>query len=34
LQWHGTQAKFTNSKEANAFLRCKYRSGWSVAGLG
>jgi predicted dehydrogenase len=33
LQWHGAKAKFTNSKEANAFLRRKYRQGWSVPGL-
>ena len=34
LQWHGEKAKFTNSKEANGFLRRKYRDGWSVPGLG
>lgn len=32
LQWHGVKAKFS-SKEANAFLRRKYRQGWSVPGL-
>jgi predicted dehydrogenase len=30
LDWHGGKAKFTNSPEANAFLRRKYRSGWSA----
>ncbi len=34
LQWHGEKARFTNSKEANAFLKRKYRAGWSVPGLG
>ena len=34
LQWHGVKAKFSNSAEANGFLRRKYRAGWSVAGLG
>ena len=34
LQWHGGKAKFSNSPEANAFVRRKYREGWSVAGLG
>jgi len=34
LQWHGVKAKFSNSPEANAFLRRRYRAGWSVAGLG
>lgn len=33
LQWHGAKARFSNSKEANAFLRRKYRQGWSVPGL-
>ncbi|HVO99269.1 MAG TPA: Gfo/Idh/MocA family oxidoreductase [Bryobacteraceae bacterium] len=33
LQWNGAKAKFTNSPEANHFLRRKYRQGWSVAGL-
>jgi predicted dehydrogenase len=33
LNWHGAKAKFSNSPEANAFLRRKYRAGWSVAGL-
>lgn len=34
LQWNGAKAKFTNSSEANRFLRRKYRQGWSVPGLG
>ncbi|MCU1329703.1 MAG: oxidoreductase domain protein [Bryobacterales bacterium] len=34
LEWNGAKAKFTNSKEANMFLRRKYRAGWSVKGLG
>jgi predicted dehydrogenase len=33
LQWNGPKARFTNSKEANAFLQRKYRAGWSVHGL-
>lgn len=33
LEWHGEKAKFGNSREANGFLRRKYRSGWSVPGL-
>lgn len=33
LQWNGGKAKFTNSPEANDFLRRKYRAGWSVPGL-
>ena len=34
LQWNGEKAKFTHDKEANQFLRRKYRTGWSVPGLG
>lgn len=34
LEWHGAKAKFKNSPAANAFLRRKYRTGWSVPGLG
>ncbi len=34
LQWNGPKAKFSNSAEANGFLRRKYRTGWSVPGLG
>ncbi len=34
LEWNGPKAKFTNSKEANGFLRRKYRAGWAVKGLG
>jgi predicted dehydrogenase len=33
LRWHGAKAKFSNSVEANGFLRRRYRAGWSVAGL-
>ncbi len=33
LQWDASQAKFSNSRDANAFLRRKYRKGWSVPGL-
>jgi predicted dehydrogenase len=33
LEWDGKKAKFRNSKEANEFLRRKYRDGWSVHGL-
>ena len=33
LNWHGAKAKFSNSAEANGFLRRRYRAGWSVAGL-
>ena len=33
LEWNGAKAKFLQ-KEANAFLRRKYRAGWSVPGLG
>jgi predicted dehydrogenase len=33
LQWNGAKAKFSNTA-ANEFLRRKYRSGWSVSGLG
>ena len=33
LQWNGAKAKFTNSAEANTFLKRKYRQGWSVPGL-
>ena len=33
LQWNGPHAKFTNYKEANQYLRRKYRAGWSVPGL-
>jgi hypothetical protein len=32
LQWHGAKAKFSEAA-ANAFLRRKYREGWSVKGL-
>jgi predicted dehydrogenase len=34
LEWHGSKARFSNSPEANGFLRRTYRAGWSVGGLG
>jgi hypothetical protein len=34
LEWNGEKAKFTNVREANAFLKRKYRAGWGVGGLG
>jgi hypothetical protein len=34
LEWNGAKAKFSNSPEANQFVRRKYRAGWSVPGLG
>ncbi len=34
LEWHGAKAKFANSADANRLVRRKYRTGWSVAGLG
>jgi predicted dehydrogenase len=33
LEWNGAKARFSNAA-ANEFLRRKYRSGWSVSGLG
>ena len=33
LEWDGAKARF-DQKAANEFLRRKYRSGWSVSGLG
>jgi hypothetical protein len=33
LQWNGAKAKFTNSPQANKFLRRRYRESWQVAGL-
>ena len=33
LEWNGAKAKFSHAA-ANEFLRRKYRSGWSVSGLG
>jgi predicted dehydrogenase len=33
LEWNSAKMKFRNSPQANAFVRRKYRSGWSVKGL-
>jgi hypothetical protein len=33
LIWNAAKLKFDNSPEATAFIRRKYRSGWSVSGL-
>ncbi|HEY3440423.1 MAG TPA: Gfo/Idh/MocA family oxidoreductase [Paludibaculum sp.] len=33
LEWNARKLKFTNSPEANAHVRRRYRSGWSVKGL-
>jgi len=33
LIWNAARLKFDNSPEATAFIRRKYRSGWSVSGL-
>ena len=33
LQFDAANLKFTNSKEANAFVHKKYRKGWEVEGL-
>jgi len=33
LEWDAERLKFTNSKEANKFIRCKYRKGFKVIGL-
>jgi predicted dehydrogenase len=33
LDWDAKKMKFTNVKEANQFVRRKYRKGWEVAGL-
>ena len=33
LEWNGAKLKFTNSKEATAFVRTHYRDGWKVRGL-
>jgi hypothetical protein len=30
LLWDGAQMRFTNSSEANKFLRTEYRAGWSL----
>jgi predicted dehydrogenase len=34
LTWDSANLRFTNSPEATAFVRRKYREGWSVKGLG
>jgi predicted dehydrogenase len=33
LDWDAKKLKFTNVKEANQFVRRKYRKGWEVSGL-
>lgn len=33
LEWSGKRCKFTNNREANKFLRRKYREGFEVRGL-
>jgi hypothetical protein len=33
LDWKAGSLKFTNNKEANHFVRRKYRKGWEVKGL-
>jgi hypothetical protein len=33
LEWDGAKARFRNVREANRYLRRKYRKGWSVPGL-
>jgi len=33
LQWNAQKLKFTNPKEANHFVRRKYRQGWEIKGL-
>lgn len=33
LKWDAEQLKFTNSQEANQFIRAEYRKGWQVTGL-
>jgi predicted dehydrogenase len=33
LEWNSRALKFTNVKDANAFVRRRYRKGWEVAGL-
>ncbi len=34
LDWNSAELRFTNNDDANAFVRPKYREGWSVEGLG
>jgi predicted dehydrogenase len=33
LEWNSAKLKFTNSPEANHYVRTKYREGWRVRGL-
>ncbi|MBL9139028.1 MAG: Gfo/Idh/MocA family oxidoreductase, partial [Verrucomicrobiales bacterium] len=33
LEWNAAKLKFTNVKEANQYVRRRYRKGWKVAGL-
>jgi predicted dehydrogenase len=33
LEWNAAKLKFTNNREANAYIKRKYRKGWSVKGL-
>ena len=33
LKWNAKKLRFTNSREANALLRRRYRKGWKVRGL-
>lgn len=33
LDWNSSKLQFTNVKEANAFVRRKYRAGWETRGL-
>ena len=33
LEWNADRMRFTNNKEANKFLRRRYRKGWRVRGL-
>jgi predicted dehydrogenase len=34
LEWNAKEMAFTNSDEANAFVRPEYRKGWQIEGLG
>lgn len=34
LEWDSRKLRFRNEKQANAFLKRKYRAGWKVKGLG
>ena len=33
LEWNSAKLKFTNSPEANQYVRRQYRAGWHVKGL-